>query len=172
MLNIVIALRIWAKFWEHSQMHIHCDNMVVVQVVSSSKTKDKFLAASIRNIWLISSIFDFDIVIVHIQGKNNVVADCLSRLYSCRNVDPMVLGYLKNNYVWDHIDVKHFSLNFNHIISGTSIASSPIFDAAWSRIQMAFRPATVRAHHSFQHSFQHFYSVSHFYGPSCRVICS
>ena len=50
-LNIVITLRLWAKFWEHSQVQIHCDNVAVVQVVSSSKTKDKFLAACIRNIW-------------------------------------------------------------------------------------------------------------------------
>ena len=32
MFNIVIALRIWGRFWKHSQVDIHCDNMAVVQV--------------------------------------------------------------------------------------------------------------------------------------------
>ena len=39
-------------------------------------------------------------------------------------------------------------IHFNYIISGTSIVSSSLFDAAWLRIQTAFRPATARAHHS------------------------
>ena len=30
MFNIVIALRLWAKFWAHSYVRIHCDNMAVV----------------------------------------------------------------------------------------------------------------------------------------------
>ena len=83
--------------------------MAVDQVVASSKVKDKCLAACICNIWLISSIFD--IVIHHIQGKENVIADCLSRLYSCYHVDPILMGHLKDNYVWDHIDNEKFSLN-------------------------------------------------------------
>ena len=45
MFNIVVALRLWAKFWSHSYVRIHCDNMTVVQVVKTSKTKDQFLAA-------------------------------------------------------------------------------------------------------------------------------
>ena len=111
MLNIVIALRAWGKYWKHSQVHIHCDNMAVVQVVTSSRTKDKFLAACIRNIWLISSILDIDIVIHHIQGKKNVIADCLSRLNSCNHIDKNLVTHLESSYVWDNINIKNFSLN-------------------------------------------------------------
>ena len=39
-----------------------------------------------------------------------------------------------------------FFIGPNYIISGTSSASAPLFDAAWSRIQSAFRPSTVKAH--------------------------
>ena len=111
MLNIVIALRAWGKYWKHSQVHIHCDNMAVVQVVTSSRTKDKFLAACIRNIWLISSVLDIDIVIHHIQGKKNVIADCLSRLHSCNHIDKNLVTHLESSYVWDNINIRNFSLN-------------------------------------------------------------
>ena len=50
MTNVVVALRLWGEFWRHSSIHIYCDNEAVVQVVTSHKTKDLFLAACIRNI--------------------------------------------------------------------------------------------------------------------------
>ena len=43
MVNVLVALRIWGKFWQHSQVKIYCDNLAVVQVVASSKTRDPFL---------------------------------------------------------------------------------------------------------------------------------
>ena len=82
MLNIVLALRTWGSYWKHHKINFFCDNLAVVQVVKSSKTKDKFLAAYIRNIWLISASDDIEIIIKHIEGKKNVIADLLSRLHS------------------------------------------------------------------------------------------
>ena len=52
--------------------------MAVVQVLSSGRTKDPFLGACIRNIWLIAAINDIDLDYMHIQGKLNCVADLLS----------------------------------------------------------------------------------------------
>ena len=46
-----------------------CDKMAIVQVVGSSKTKDLFLAACIRNIWPTSASCDIHIDIKHIPGK-------------------------------------------------------------------------------------------------------
>ena len=67
--------------------------MVVVQVVSSAKTKDKFLAACFENIWLISAVLDKDMKISHMQGKVNVVADLLPRFYSCNEIDHPLLSH-------------------------------------------------------------------------------
>ena len=49
--NFVIALRLWGKFWRHSRAHILSNNLEVVQVVNSGKTKDMFLATYVRKIW-------------------------------------------------------------------------------------------------------------------------
>ena len=53
--------------------------MAVVQVLSKGKTKDPFLGACARNIWLLAAKNDIDLTYVHIQGKLNCVADLLSR---------------------------------------------------------------------------------------------
>ena len=82
MINVLIAVRVWAPLWVHSTVRFSCDNLAVVQVVTSSKTKDSFLNACLRNIWLVTASYDIDLSIDHIQGTKNVIADALSRIFS------------------------------------------------------------------------------------------
>ena len=44
MLNLVIALKLWAAKWSHSVVKFYCDNSTVVQVVQTGKTRDGMLA--------------------------------------------------------------------------------------------------------------------------------
>ena len=53
--------------------------MAVVEVLTSGRTKDNILATCARNVWLLSVMFNISIHIEHIPGKQNVVADLLSR---------------------------------------------------------------------------------------------
>ena len=75
MLNLVIALKLWAIQWAHSRVRSHCDNSAVVQVVRSGKTRDEMLALCLRNIWLITATYDITLTIDHIRGKSNNIAD-------------------------------------------------------------------------------------------------
>ena len=50
MIYIVVALLVWGKMWHHGSISVKCDNLGVVQVVKTGKTKDSFLALCIRNI--------------------------------------------------------------------------------------------------------------------------
>ena len=111
MINILIALRLWGKFGKHSTVKIFCDNQAVVQMVTTSKTKDPCLATCIRNIWLVSSHYDIKIQIDHIQGNKNIKADLLSRMYSDKQVDMQLLNSLKQNYIWDAVPLQYFSLD-------------------------------------------------------------
>ena len=79
MLNVVVALKIWAKLWADKKVKIHCDNQAVVEVLTTGKTKDPFLATCVRNIWLIIAIFNIEIIVIHVPGKHNQIADLLSR---------------------------------------------------------------------------------------------
>ena len=79
MLNVVVALKVWASVWSNKIIDIKCDNLAVVEVLTSGKTKDTFLATCARNVWLICAIFNIQIRVWHIPGKSNHIADLLSR---------------------------------------------------------------------------------------------
>ena len=84
-----------------------------MQVVHSGETNDPMLVACIRNIWLEASIYDINIKSEHITGKNNVVADALSRLPSENPVDPALIKKIANEYIWEQVHSHYFNLNLN-----------------------------------------------------------
>ena len=51
----------------------------MVSVLENGKTHDKTFAAIARNIMMLIAKLDIDFVCIHILGKNNVIADGLSR---------------------------------------------------------------------------------------------
>ena len=58
---------------------IPCDNQAVVRVLSSGRTRDRTLAAIARNFQMIAAWHNIDLKVHHIMGKNNQIADLLSR---------------------------------------------------------------------------------------------
>ena len=113
MFNIIIALRIWATHWRHSRIKVFCDNLSVVQVVRSSKTRDRFLALCLRNLWLITACHDIDLCIEHIPGCRNNIADTLSRLYSNKPVNEAILSEINNRYIWEEVKNTYFKLDLH-----------------------------------------------------------
>ena len=113
MMNLVVAFRLWEKFWRHSSIHIYCDNEAVVQVVASHKTRDLFLSACIRNIWLLRAVFDVDLHIFHIRGFHNNKSDLLSRLHSNKMVDQDLLHQLRTSCIWDKVTHYHTDLDLH-----------------------------------------------------------
>ena len=111
MLNIVIALQTWGHLWQHGSISIRCDNLGVVQVVQTGKTRDQFLALCVRNIWLLTASHDIDLVISHIPGSKNTIADTLSRLYSDKPVNSNIWTDLIHNYTWDRVPASYFDLD-------------------------------------------------------------
>ena len=111
MLNIIVALWVWGKMWHHGSIAIKCDNLGVVQVVRTGKTKDLFLALCIRNIWLLTAAYDIELHIDHISGNRNIIAETLSRIYSDRPVNSHILAELELNFIWDRVPARYFDLN-------------------------------------------------------------
>ena len=94
-------------------MNIFSDNLAVVQVVNSGKTKDMFLATCIRNIWLLTAVYDIELEVAHIPGAKNEVADLLSRLHADNNINHELLQKLQQEYIWDYVPPQYFDLNFS-----------------------------------------------------------
>ena len=113
MINVLIALRVWASHWAPSTVRFSCDNLSVVQVVTSGKTKDSFLNACLRNIWLITASYDIDLLIEHIQGSKNIIADSLSRIFSYKGISDTMLHHLTYDYTWEKVPIQVFDLNLH-----------------------------------------------------------
>ena len=79
MINILVALKVWHKQWSGHKVLVKCDNQAVVSVLSTGKTRDSTLRKYTRNIFLWLSAFNINIMVVHVPGKLNPVADLLSR---------------------------------------------------------------------------------------------
>ena len=110
MLNVVVALKVWASSWENKKIQINCDNLAVVEVLTSGKTKDEFLATCARNVWLITSIFNIQLTISHIPGKYNCIADLLSR-WTIAYEPQRKLRQLLPNFIWVNTHPDLFALN-------------------------------------------------------------
>ena len=80
MLNILVALHVWGHMWHHQRFIFNVDNAAVVTICIKGYTKGNHLGAMIRNIWLVTAIWNIELVVIHIQGKQNCIADTLSLL--------------------------------------------------------------------------------------------
>ena len=97
----------WGSQWAGSHILFFCDNAAVVQVVDTGKTRDPLLATCLRNIWMITAIYDIKISIKHIAGSKNIISDLLSRIYSDK-IDSTLLNQLQMNYHWDRVLLEFF----------------------------------------------------------------
>ena len=78
-LNVAVALKLWGHAWANKAIQIMCDNIAVVEVLTYGRARDPIMATCARNIWLLSAIFNINIVVSYIKGLENNVADVLSR---------------------------------------------------------------------------------------------
>ena len=131
MWNIVIALRMWNHLWHHSSIQIFCDNLAVVQVMNTHKTRDPFH----RNVWLLVASYDINLQVHHVRGKDNAEAD-LSRLHSGAPVDLVLLEHLTNTCTWDKVHPEMFQLDFNiqfQVLQTTPILCCKLHLEDWTK---------------------------------------
>ena len=105
-LNIVVALKVWAQYWANKRIKVHCNNMAVVEVLRNGRARDNTLALLARNISLICAMFNIHITVLHIPGRSNVLVDLLSRWqFSSENHEALL--QLLSNTIWvpTHLDL-------------------------------------------------------------------
>ena len=86
--------------------------MAVVKVLLSGKMKDAMLATCARNIWMLTALFNISIHIEHIPGKQNVIADLLSRYKFDQTSWDLLKSYVLDP-IWIPTHVNLMCLNYN-----------------------------------------------------------
>ena len=112
MLNVFVAISVWKLAWRNKQIQVRCDNMAVVHVLRSGKTRDRLLGACARNIFMVCALFNIDLQVSHIAGNDNKIADLLSRWkYSESNIKQ--LTQLVHPVNWLDIPLNMLYLDYN-----------------------------------------------------------
>ena len=78
LLPIVVSATLWGKAWTRLQIPFICDNLGVVQALSSRCVRDPHIMHLLRCLLFIKAKFGFEHTASHIAGKNNGAADTLS----------------------------------------------------------------------------------------------
>ena len=112
MINVLVAVRLWAKNFQDARVQLHCDNAAVVAVLNAHKTKDFLLSAILRNIWLITAMKNIEFLATHISGKNNTIADVLSRWYH-DNVSQAAKHIIDDSFIWCYPRQSLFNINWD-----------------------------------------------------------
>ena len=69
-------------------------------------------AMSARNIWLLTSMYNIELVVTHIPGVTNIVADLISR-WQYSHHDITKLNDLIPDHQWFPVHIDHTLLNAN-----------------------------------------------------------
>ena len=78
-----------------------------MSVLKSGNSRDPDIAAISRNIFMLCAEFDISLLLEHVAGKENSLADLLSR-WSNSNSDRLKLRNLLLSHRWLTVREKHF----------------------------------------------------------------
>ena len=79
LLTVIVAVRLWGNRCRGLNVVVYCDNAAAVHVINSGKSRDSFMSACIRELWLVVSTNLFQLRAIHLPGVENRLADALSR---------------------------------------------------------------------------------------------
>ena len=78
-LAVTVAVRLWGNLYAGKKVLIYCDNEQAVVAINTGKTRDTFVGSCVRQLWLETSLYGFQLKAVHLPGVENRLADSLSR---------------------------------------------------------------------------------------------
>ena len=77
---LTVGITLWLPKFRNRRITVHCDNLGVVHMVNNNSSNCKNCMVLIRHIVMQSLIHNTHVFASHVLGKNNRLADCLSRL--------------------------------------------------------------------------------------------
>ena len=76
---IIVACNVWGPHWKGKKILFHCDNEAIVLIWKRGSCKSQEIMTLLRAAYWVAAHFQFNIMITHIRGCDNVIADSLSR---------------------------------------------------------------------------------------------
>ena len=114
MINAVVALRLWAPLWSEKKLQIFCDNSNVCIALQTGRSRDHFMQACVRTVFLMSVTYDVEILVCHRPGVSLVAADSLSSVHTSERLKTILeeLGCLEGK-IRIHVPVEYFKIDMS-----------------------------------------------------------
>ena len=81
---IVAAVNSWGHHWQQKKVLFHCDNQSVCDIWHRDSSRSPEVMALVRMLYFCAAKFDINVMIAHIAGSSNEIADALSRFQATR----------------------------------------------------------------------------------------
>jgi len=78
---VVLAARRWSHLWSGHKVIIRTDNTVTQAVINNGTALNHTCLMLLKEIAHLALHFNFTITAIHIPGRTNILADCISRLH-------------------------------------------------------------------------------------------
>ena len=75
----LLAAAVWGKRWGGSRVQWSCDNQPAVYAVNGRSCRDKDMMTLVRCLFFLEAWFSFELLALHLPGRENTLADDLSR---------------------------------------------------------------------------------------------
>ena len=76
---IASAVNTWSHHWPRKKLLVHCDNQAVVDIWKKGTTDHPQIMALVRMLYFCATRHSIHVIITHIDGTTNCIADALSR---------------------------------------------------------------------------------------------
>ena len=88
---ILMAIRRWGHKWRDKKVVCFSDNTHVVCALNKGKSVNSYAMDFLRQLFWLTALFNCQLVAVHIPGRENVIADALSRVLFAPHNMPLFL---------------------------------------------------------------------------------
>ena len=106
LLAVLLAAKRWAWAWQNMHIVLYTDSTCAMFMINNGTSRNSIAMQLLRVLFWLSAIFNFKLTARHIQGKNNIASDYISRLDANLDWPARLASY--------HLDTHVFSQHMSH----------------------------------------------------------
>ena len=115
-----MAILRWSCFLQNKKVIIYTDNMTAKSVINKMSSKNPSVMTYIRFLFFMQAFCNFSILVIHIPGKRNIIADSISRLHEDNKLSEVyaLLPSYKPFTIFELLNHMSFIFLFSRWLSG------------------------------------------------------
>ena len=79
LLTIVVSIKLWKEKLKGKIITLYSDSETAVKVVANKRSSVPFMQACLRELFIVLALHNITLIVKHVPGKKNILADYLSR---------------------------------------------------------------------------------------------